>query len=64
MLAKHDIKSLFLCHQEKSTVTFHMTDATGLRMPYVYSINAARFILEKVVDLLKLESNNTIDKYG
>jgi len=27
-------------------------------------MNVARFIWEKVVNLLKLESNNIIDKYG
>jgi hypothetical protein len=67
MLAKRDIKKESLCHNEKFTVTLHLSRMPWDSERWVYiasHVNVARFVFNKAVYLFKLESNNTTDIYG
>jgi hypothetical protein len=58
MLAEHIIKSVSLPPRKIYSYFSPVKDALGLRMP---GVSVAGFILDKVVDLFKLESKNTTD---
>jgi hypothetical protein len=65
MLAKH-INSVALPPRKINSYLPPIKDVLGLkhRVYGASHVNAARFILDKVVDLSKLESKSTIDIYN
>jgi hypothetical protein len=66
MLAKHNIKTVALPPRKIYSYLPPIKDTLGLRMPGVDDIPyecGKVFILDKVVDLSKSESNNKTDIY-